>query len=138
MSLVLTIATDHPLGLTIGTSDGQPFVVSSLLIVNREGHPIWEFVREDFEPCEMEVSEEVVVVLSDEFRALLQEVELPHPTGTTQAAVATLGVTYGVVPRGYKQTIPDGNDAPKLKPGNYRAVVFSSCGSASEAFQIAL
>jgi hypothetical protein len=137
MALKLTISNNEPLYFTIRTSDGQPFVMSSLLIVNRTGQPIWEFVRDDFEPCEMEVSEEVVAILTDEFRALLQEVELSRPTLPRYAATLKLDVTYGVVPRGYKQSIPDGSETPELKPGKYRAVVFASIGSASEAFEVA-
>ncbi|HYC61237.1 MAG TPA: hypothetical protein VEK79_16900 [Thermoanaerobaculia bacterium] len=136
MGLELTITNNQPLHFMISASEGQPFVVSSLLIVNRDGRPIWEFVRDDFEACEMEVSEEVVTVLTDEFRALLQEVELPRPAPVGHEAKVQLEVTYGVVPRGYKQSIPDGN-APELKAGKYRAVVFASVGSASEAFEIA-
>ena len=137
MRLLLAIGDGQPLRFTIRGSDGQGFVISSFLVVDREGQPVWEFVRTDFEPCEMEEVHEVNFVLTEEFRQMLQAAELPRRIPQGFRAAGTYEVNYGVVPEGYKQSIPLDHRAPSLSIGGYRAIVFSSINSASAAFDIA-
>ena len=134
MSIELRKTAESPLRFSIRTTDGRPFALTSFLIVDAAGEPLWEFVRNDFEPCEMEDGFELSAVLTDEFRALLQEVETARPKPKADT-LARYVVTYGAVPTGYRPSIPERGDAPALRAGQYRAVAFSSEGSASEVFR---
>jgi hypothetical protein len=78
MRLLLAIGDGPPIRFTIWSSDRRGFVISSFLIVNSDGQPVWEFVRGDFEPCEMEEVHELSFVLTDEFRQVLQAPEPPR------------------------------------------------------------
>lgn len=137
MRLLLAIRDGEPARFTIWSSDGEDFVISSFLIVNSKGEPVWEFVRSDFEPCEMEDVHEVNFVLTEEFRQMLQAVEPPPAFPQTFQAAGTYELNYGVVPDGYKQSIPLGRGAHSLSAGGYRVIVFSSINSVSAAFEIA-
>lgn len=96
---------------------------------------MWEFVSEKFEPTEMEIETEVWVVMTDEFRELLQSTSIAD-VAASESKSRVHNITYGAVPPSFKQSIPEGVMAPELTPGDYRAVIFSSAGSASVAFRV--
>ena len=98
--------------------------------------PVWEFVRNEFEPADDAQIVGFVMdidVLGDAFREALKVDRWQEPKRKGEPVHQ---VRYGSVPAGYKQTIPQ-EGLPILESNAaYRAVVFSSLGSTSAVFRL--
>ena len=134
--VVEVVRFESPPEFRIEATETREFVLNSFLIVDGRGTPVWEFVRNEFEPVEDAQLVSAVFevdVLSDAFREALQAASWTEPR---RKAAPVHEVRYGSVPPGYKQTIP-AEGLPTLQPGNaYRAVIFSSLGGASTGFDL--
>jgi hypothetical protein len=123
------------LDFRVASSSGASFVLKSAVIVDAKGTPMWEFVRETYEPTDdIEIATGVIDVMTDSFRDALQSSSIDDVTRTPELAASVHRIRYGQVPRGYKQSLPE-SEVPELAPGTYRLVVFSSLGGANLRFQ---
>lgn len=123
------------LRFSVSTEDARPFVLNSLLIVDAAGAPIWEYVKSTFEDVgNMELAANVMEVMTDEFRELLQSRPPAAIARSPHLVTVAHSVRYGATPVGYRQTFPTEGVTALVRGNRYRIVVFTSAGGANLAF----
>src|SRR3954466_13449578 len=84
------------LDFRVASSSGASFVLKSAVIVDAKGTPMWEFVRETYEPTDdIEVATGVIDVMTDSFRDALQSSSIDDVTRTPELAASVHRIRYG-------------------------------------------
>lgn len=119
--------------------DCRVFVLNSVLVVQSDGIPLWEYVKSNYEDSpDVALALQAMHVMTEEFREILQARSLQEPTRMSPVPLSRHHIQYGDTPVGYKQVIPD-RGIPELTAGaSYRLIVFTSLGSANILFRVEL